>query len=93
MEQPLLPLFSHGVNGIGHESGNAQACQGRVLPWLQDVAGADVWALWQPGYRDCVVLDAQNRVHGVYNLTLHDLSLPENRAGLKALLLAAAAAP
>lgn len=64
-----------------------------MLPWLQDAAGQDVWALWAVTYRDCVILDAQNRVYAVYNLTSHDLALPANAAELKALLVAAGTVP
>ena len=55
--QPGLPLFSHGLNAIGEESGNGDACAGRLLPWLQDVPAQSVWSLWQVTYRDCIILD------------------------------------
>ena len=78
------------MNAPGHESGNALATSGRVIPWLQDDLAKDVWGLWAVTFRDCVILDDANRVVSIYNLTVHDLALPSNQAELKALLIAAA---
>lgn len=89
-EQPGLALACHGVNAVGHELSNAEACNGRVLPWLQDLATAQVWELWAVTYRDCVILDPQGRTFAIYNLSVHDLGNPVNYAELKALLIAAA---
>jgi hypothetical protein len=80
-----------GVNGIGHESGNAAICAGRVLPWLQDQAAVNAWVQWVVNYRDVFVLDDQNRVITVYNLTDNNLAVPEKYAELKSILLAASA--
>lgn len=76
-----------GVNGIGLEGSNPAITAGRTLPWLQDVLGEDVWQSWAVTYRDVVILDAENRKVGVYNLTVHDLGTPANYAELKALLI------
>jgi hypothetical protein len=81
------------VNDAGHESGNAAVTSGRTLPWLQDDVTTDAWGLWEVAQRDCVVLDPFGRVHAVYNLTSHDLGNPTYYAELKALILAAHAAP
>src|SRR5262245_36778231 len=90
VERPDLTIELHGVNAIGHESGNSPACAGRVLPWLQDDTVHRVWDTWAVTYRDCVILDDLNQVVTVYNLTTHDLALTANYAELKALLIAAA---
>ena len=82
-----------GVNGVGQENGNATACAGRVIPWIQDVVTANVWALWAVNYRDVVILDAQNEPIAVYNLTVNDLQIPANYAALLNLLVQAASAP
>lgn len=37
-------------------------------------------------YRDVIILDENNRVAAVYNLTAHDLGQPENRADFVAIL-------
>ncbi len=81
-----------GVNAIGEESGNATACAGKDLPWLQETADQPAWALWDVTYRDVIVLDGANRVAGVYNLTSQDLSDPGNYLELKAMIRAAAGA-
>ncbi len=64
------------MNGIGLEAGNDSFTDGRDLPWLQDVAGVDVWDSWTVTYRDVIVLDADNVVVDVYNLTDNDLADP-----------------
>jgi hypothetical protein len=60
--------------------------EGRTLPVLQDTDETQLWARWEVTYRDVRVLDASGAVHGVYNLTEHDLSDPANVAELQAVL-------
>ena len=60
------------------------------MPWLQDTSVNSAWSLWGVTYRDVRILDAQNRLRAVYNLTAHDLTFATNRAALKELLLEAA---
>ena len=79
-----------GVNGACCGSGNAAACEGRDIPWLQETSDQPVWASWQVAYRDVVVLDQDNVPLAVYNLTAHDLWDPAHYEELKALLVAAA---
>ena len=62
---------------------------GRTIPYLQDPDDG-TWNRWAVTYRDVVILDAQNRKVGVFNLTEHDLQQPEEYAALKALLLSLA---
>lgn len=76
-----------GVDGIGFESSNALATNGRTIPWLQDVQSADVWTRWAVEYRDVVVVGGDLTKRDVYNLSTHDLSNAENRASLKQKLL------
>ncbi len=61
-----------------------------MLPWLQPIAGEDVWTPWQVEYRDVVILGPGNERLGVFNLTEHDLSDPANYAALKNQLIEAA---
>lgn len=89
-EGHALGIEIHGVNSIGDESDNPVVCSGRDIPWLQDVPAEGVWALWGVTYRDVIILDEQNEVVGVYNLTANDLQDPLKYAELKALLVAAA---
>jgi hypothetical protein len=82
-----------GVNEAGLESGNATICNGRDLPWLQDLAdSANVWASWGVTFRDVVILDPQNQFLEAYNLTVHNLANGSDYATLKELLRATAKA-
>ena len=82
-----------GVNGIGHESGNTQTVLGHTIPWLQDVVAQNVWSTWAVSYRDVVILDENNEVVEIYNLTTHDLGTPAHYDELKNKLVQAANAP
>lgn len=96
MQQDLdlmaLPLAVNilGVNGMGLESGNPEACNGKDIPWLQETAGEPVWTTWGVTYRDVIILDGDNVVLGVYNLSTHDLNEQAYYDELKAMLVAAA---
>lgn len=81
-----------GINEVGHESGNPTMCEGRTLPWLQDVAEQKVWTTWAPVFRDVVLVDPQNQKIEAYNLTEHNLADANNYAALKQKLEAAALA-
>ena len=63
---------------------------GRDLPWLQDTTDEAVWDTWDPSYRDVIILDGNNEIYAVYNLTSYSLSDEDNFEELKALLIAAA---
>ncbi len=80
-----------GINAAGHESANGLATADVTLPWLQDTPAADAWGLWDATWRDVVVLDAENRVVAVYNLTSNDLGQPANYEALLALIRGAEA--
>ena len=85
------PIHILGVNAIGEESQNALIVQGRTIPWLQDVSGQNVWASWHVTWRDVVVLDQDNQIVNVYNLTLpNDLADTTHYKELRAILLDAA---
>jgi hypothetical protein len=79
-----------GINQTGYESDNALMCEGRDLPWLQDTAEVDVWTSWGVTYRDVWVLDANNDLVGVFNLTGNSLAEPANYNAVKALFYSAA---
>ena len=87
---PSAPIRIVGINGIGYEDGNSYIADMQVaLPWLQDTPQEDVWARWEPVYRDVIILDASNRKVGVFNLTEHNLDVPAERDALRDLLLEA----
>ena len=99
---PAAGISIVGLNEVGFEGcvgdedafsecpSNMQMCEGRDLPWLQDMPEDDVWGLWEVAYRDVVILDGENRVFAVFNVTQYNLSIAENYAALRSLLLAAA---
>ncbi|MBK6517440.1 MAG: hypothetical protein IPM79_10550 [Polyangiaceae bacterium] len=85
-----LDVVIFGVNGVGHESGNANVTLGRDLGWLQETAEEPVWTDWAITYRDVVILDENNEVVAIYNLTQHNLADSTNYAELYGLFEAAA---
>lgn len=94
-DYPLLRITIAGINQYGLDNGNQQIMSGRSLTWLQDKDAnqnnnGDVWDSWNPEWRDVVILDGQNTKVDVYNLTIHDLAVPENYADLKDQLAQAA---
>ena len=91
-ERWAVPAQILGVNEIGQEAGNAVACAGKDLPWLQETADHPAWSVWGVAYRDVIILDGSNRKVATYNLTEHNLSDPANYLELKGLLHAAAGA-
>ena len=79
-----------GINRAGSEAGNAQVCDGRNIPWLQDTLDQNVWGAWQVTWRDVIVLDEDNEIVAVFNLTQNSLSVPANYDSLKSILRDAA---
>lgn len=88
-DRPELALGILHVNGAGYESGNADLAAVTDLPILQDDETAQVWTNWGAEWRDVYVLNADNEVHAVYNLTDHPLSEAANYAELYDLFLEA----
>ena len=85
-----VPVVILGVNAVGQESGNAYACAGKDIPWLQDTVAQDVWGKWGVAWRDLVILDRDNVVVDVVNLTTFDLADSTNYAVLRDKLRVAA---
>ena len=77
----------HGINETGHHGSNASACQGKDIPWLQEVPEEPVWTSWKVNYRDVVILDGDNEPVGVFNLTEHDLATGSDYEALKTMLI------
>ena len=57
---------------------------------VQDDADQLIWDAWQGSWRDVYILDKENNLLEVYNLTEHNLSDPLNYEELKNKLIAAA---
>ncbi|MDP2316592.1 MAG: hypothetical protein Q8P41_27105 [Pseudomonadota bacterium] len=81
------------VNAIGHDSGLVTLEASTDLPILQDDTTADVWNQWGATWRDVYVLDNDNEVYAVYNLTSNSLADPANYAALYDLFVEASVAP
>lgn len=88
------PIQIVGVNQDGHQLDDYDAtgkfCDGRDLPFLEENAGDEVWQLWKVTYRDVIVLDENNEVLDVYNLTDNTLGETANYEALKEILVTAA---
>lgn len=90
---PDLDIEIVGVNdrGTGSILGNEGMTEGRDLPWLQDVEnssdGQSVWEAWEVTERDVMILDANNVMAGLYNLTENDLEDPVNYGELQDLFV------
>ena len=74
-----------GINAVSEASGNSLITPPR--PWLQDTSAQNVWNRWEVTWRDVIVLDSNNEVAGIYNLTDHSLAVAANYDSLKALLV------
>lgn len=85
-----LDVTIFGINDVGHEAGNPDICAGRDIGWLQATEAEPVWDTWGITYRDIVILDGENRVVAIYNVTQNNLQDVEKYDELKALFEAAA---
>ncbi len=90
LDHPTLDISILGINEVGYEAGNSSITNGRDLPWLQDTVDWNVWGTWAPTYRDVIVLDGNNEVYTVFNLTSNTLATPANYDALKQIFLDAA---
>jgi len=91
-ENPSTIIRLAGINQIGSEdpAANQLNCDLRDIPWLQDILAENVWVDWQVTYRDVIILDVENKVVDVYNLSTYNLANAANYAELKSRLKAAA---
>lgn len=87
---PAVNIEILGVNRNDQSAYNYLMTLGRSLPWLQDTTDNSVWSLLGVTYRDVRILDSQNHLFAVFNLTTYDLYYETNRTTLKKLFLAAA---
>ena len=69
-----MEAYIIGINAHDKSIGNETITTGRDLPWLQDDSAVDVWTLWDVEYRDVYILDEENKLVAVYNLSLNDLN-------------------
>ena len=60
------------------------------LPVLQDDGASQVMGNWAASQRDFVILGSDNQEVDRYNLTMDNLTIPENRERVQEALIAAA---
>ena len=88
-----FPIIGINKFGIGNSSSNLVISSGRDIPWLQDIDynennASDVWSdSWQVAYRDVVVLNDDNSIADVFNLSQYNLEIAENYNHLQMLLV------
>jgi len=87
---PSVEVQLIAVNEQGHSSGIEKAVEENTLPLLQDDNTQNVWENWAVTYRDVIVLNGENKITGVLNLTENSLAEEEHYATLEGLLLEAA---
>lgn len=88
-EHPELSVAILAINEVGHKDGLPAVATTADLPCLQDTAKDDVWGSWTATWRDVYVLNRNNEVTAVYNLTDNSLAEPANYATLEAMLIEA----
>ena len=80
-----------GINNPDDSANNHYVvAEERSLPWLQDSATSSAWLSWKVVWRDLRIVDPQNRLVAVLNLSYNDLSFASNRTTVKQLFLNAA---
>lgn len=84
---PELNIEILGVNMVQDAPYNPLVTAVRTLPWLQATAQEDPWDSWGVTWRDVRILDSQNRLKGILNLTAADLRVPSNYLALKEMFL------
>ncbi len=76
-----------GINDIGFDSGNDLMCATGDLPWMQATVDDDIWAEWDAGFRDVIILDENNVEVDRFNVTANPLDDPDNYIALRELFI------
>ena len=63
-----------GINQPGNENGEALIASVSTLPVVQDDSVANVWPSWGATWRDVRILNKENELVYVYNLTQNNLA-------------------
>ena len=90
IEYPELPIKILSINQIGAESGVDSFNETHALPMVNDSATDEIWVQWESQWRDFYILNTQNELLEVYNLTQNNLNDPINYQELKQKLILAA---
>ena len=89
-EYPELPIKILSINQIGAENGVESFNESHALPMVNDNANDEIWVQWESQWRDFYILNKQNELLEVYNLTQNNLNDPLNYQELKQKLIEAA---
>lgn len=89
-EYPELPIRILSINQIGAENGINSFNENHALPMVNDSTTDEIWIQWESQWRDFYILNKQNELLEVYNLTQHNLNDPINYQELKQKLILAA---
>ena len=88
-EHPELEVDIVAVNGAEYAASLEAVFADTTIPVVQDSDRVRVWRAWEADWRDVYVLDRENAVSAVYNLTDNDLADPANQDALVELFVAA----
>ena len=101
-DHPDLNISILSINLKGAEAGVDVFTEEHALPMVQDTELSAIWLNWgelctieehdaeSKHWRDLFILNKQNQVLKVYNLTLNNLGTPENYEELKQKFIQAA---
>ncbi len=89
-EYPDLAIKILSINQIGAENGVEVFNETHALPMVNDNATDEIWVQWDSQWRDFYILNRQNELLEVYNLTQNNLNDPLNYQELKQKLVLAA---
>ena len=89
---PQLDIKLFGINMIGTGAGTASFTTSHTLPMVQDDYTLEIWSDWGAQWRDVYVLNENNELVLIYNLTQYSLADINNYNTLKQHLIDAAQA-
>ena len=89
-EYPSLDIEILSINKIGASSGVSSLSSDMDLPMVDDNSTDQIWSTWDGIWRDVIILDANNEIYAVYNLSTYSLSDSTNYNTLKDLFIEAA---
>ena len=86
LEDTTVPVRILGINEA-EKGTNTSFTEGRALAWIQDTPNTNVWRSWNVTYRDLWILDENNEVLSVINLTSENVTEAPVYANIKETLL------
>ena len=89
LNHPNLNIDILSVNKLG-ATGEGNLSADQDLPMVQDNSTDLIWDTWGGDWRDVVILDGNNEIYAIYNLTMYNLSDSANYDALKQLFIDAA---